>query len=66
MPVFGPQRKPPMTADEAREAVEIMRRETPVPAQKVILRTALSHLGNLLEEAKAVYRARLAELEAQS
>jgi len=47
--------KPPMTGKEAREGVEIMRRETSIPAQKRLLQVALGPVGNLSEDARAVY-----------
>ena len=49
-------RKPPMTADEARENISEMRAETPASAMRKLVKMALGPLGNLSEEAKAVYR----------
>ena len=52
-------RKPAMTADEALEVIADMMRDTPAPARKRLINTALK-IGNLTDEAKAVYRAALA------
>ena len=49
-------RRPAMTADEAREIVAEMMRDTPAPARNRMFQTAL-RIGNLTDEAKAVYRA---------
>lgn len=56
------QRKAPMTADEARENVAAMERETPKPAQRRLLQAALGGFGNLTEEAREVYKQRLAQI----
>ena len=52
-------RKPPMTAKEAREIVAVMLKETPRDARRKLWQTALK-LGNLSADAKAVYRTALA------
>jgi hypothetical protein len=49
-----------MTASEARENVAAMLKETPANARKRLLQLALSPLGNLSDEARAVYQAALA------
>ena len=54
-------RKPPMTADTAREVVAEMMRDTPAPARKRLIQTAL-RIGNLTDEAKELYRAALADM----
>jgi polyhydroxyalkanoate synthesis regulator phasin len=51
-------RRPPMTAEEAREIVAEMMRETPKTARNSLIRTALK-IGNLSNAAKDVYRAAL-------
>ena len=48
-------RKPPMTADEARSNIAAMRAETPANAMKRLIKVALGPLGNLSDEAKAIY-----------
>lgn len=55
-------RRQPMTEQEAIEGVSIMAKETPVAAQRALLRAALGPIGNLSEEAKEVYRQRLEEI----
>ena len=50
----------PMTAETARDIVATMRRETAKPARVRLMQTALK-LGNLSVDAKAVYRAALAQ-----
>lgn len=52
-----------MTAHEATQNVEDMRREAKPDVQKRLLSMALGRFGNLSDAAKAVYTARLAELE---
>ena len=52
-------RRAAMTADEARDVVAQMMRETPKPARARLIQTAIK-IGNLTDEAKAVYRAALA------
>jgi len=49
----------PMTASEARENVAAMLKETPANARKRLLQIALGPLGNLSDEARAVYQAAL-------
>lgn len=49
----------PMTAQEARDNIAAMLKETPAPAMQRLIRVALGPLGNLSEEARAVYRAAL-------
>lgn len=51
-------RPAPMTADEAREIIATMRRETQPKAMRRLIKLALQ-IGNLSDEAKAVYRAAL-------
>lgn len=53
-------RRQPMTADEARENVATMRRETEPRAMRRLLTVALGPLGNITDEARAVYAAALA------
>lgn len=48
--------KKPMTASEARENVAAMFRETPANARNRLLQVALGPLGNLSDEARAVYQ----------
>lgn len=48
----------PMTATEAREIIATMRRETQPKAMRRLIEIALK-MGNLSDEAKAVYRAAL-------
>ena len=50
-------RRPPMTADEARANVAAMLRETSRPARRRLFELALGPLGNLSDEARAVYAA---------
>lgn len=52
-------RRAPMTAEEARKVLAEMMRDTAPPARKRLMQTALK-IGNLTDEAKAVYRAALA------
>ena len=52
-------RKAPMTADEARENVAAMMAETKPAARRRLLSLALGPLGNLSDEARAVYLAAL-------
>jgi hypothetical protein len=49
----------PMTADQARRNVAEMISKTPVNARKRLLQIALGPLGNLSDEARAVYQAAL-------
>ena len=53
-------RKTPMTAHEAEENIAAMRAETPTNAMKRLIKLALGPLGNLSDEAKAIYREALA------
>jgi hypothetical protein len=48
-----------MTASEARRNVAEMTSKTPVNARKRLLQIALGPLGNLSDEARAVYQAAL-------
>ena len=48
-------RPAPMTAAAAREVIAEMMRDTPAPARRRLILTALK-IGNLTDEAKAVYR----------
>jgi hypothetical protein len=50
----------PMTADQARCNVAEMISKTPASARKRLLQIALGPLGNLSDEARAVYQAALA------
>jgi hypothetical protein len=52
-------RRAAMTAAEAREVLAEMMRDTPAPARDRLILLAL-RIGNLTDEAKAVYRAALA------
>ena len=56
----------PMTACEAHENVAEMKRKTSVKSQKQLLRHAIGGLGNLSDDARAVYAARLRQLEASA
>jgi hypothetical protein len=49
----------PMTADQARRNVAEMISKTPANARKRLLQIALGPLGNLSDEARAVYQAAL-------
>lgn len=49
-------RKPPMTANEARANIAAMRAETSRNAMRRLIQIALGPLGNLSPEAQAVYR----------
>lgn len=49
-------RKPPMTADEARTIIAEMRADTPKNAMRAVIKIALGPVGNLTDEARAVYR----------
>jgi len=49
----------PMTADQARRNVAEMTSKTPANARKRLLQIALSPLGNLSDEARAVYQTAL-------
>ena len=55
-----------MTADEARQNVAEMISKTPANARKRLLQVALGPLGNLTDEARAVYQAALNATGAQS
>jgi len=52
-----------MTAAEAQEIVAEMKRRTSVKSQKQMLRHALGPIGNLSDDARAIYAARLSEME---
>jgi hypothetical protein len=52
-------KRPPMTAQEARDNLAAMMRVTKKPARMRLLEVALSPLGNLSDEARAVYGAAL-------
>ena len=52
-------RRAAMTAAEAHDVIDEMMRETPRLARERLIKTAL-RIGNLTDEAKAVYRAALA------
>ncbi len=54
--------KKPMTKTEAVEIIATMKRETPVNAQKRLIEMAIGGFGNLSDDAKAVYSARLFEM----
>jgi hypothetical protein len=61
--IRDPHARHPMTAPEAVEILAAMKAETPKNAQKFIIKTAISApFANLSDEAKELYRARLAEL----
>ena len=49
-------RKPPMTADEARKIIAAMIAETPANAMQRLITLALGPLGNLSDEARAIYQ----------
>lgn len=55
--------KAQMTADEARDNVRRMKDETPKNAMKRLLQLALGPLGNLSDDARAVYRTALTDLD---
>lgn len=52
-------RKAPMTADEARENVAAMMAYTKPTPRRRLLALALGPLGNLSDEARAIYQAAL-------
>lgn len=56
--------KPPMTGAEACDNIAAMRAKTRPDAQRRLLELALGGLGNLSDEAHAIYRDRLTELQA--
>jgi hypothetical protein len=58
-------RKPPMTADEARAVVADMRGVTHPKAAARMMQIALGPLGNLTDGAREVYRAAIAKATAQ-
>ena len=49
-------RKLPMTADDARANISAMRAETPANAMRRLITIALGPLGNLSDEARAIYQ----------
>jgi hypothetical protein len=51
-------RRPPMAAAQAHEVIAEMMRDTPRPARERLIKAALK-IGNLTDEAKAIYRAAL-------
>ena len=51
--------KAPMTAQEAEENIAAMQAETPPSAMRRLISIALGPLGNLSDEARAVYAAAL-------
>jgi hypothetical protein len=51
-------RRAPMTADQARDVVAEMMRDTPLAARNRLIKLALQ-VGNLTGEAKDIYRAAL-------
>lgn len=51
-------RPAPMTAERAKELVELMKREATIKSQKGLLHFALFRHGNLSDAARAVYLAR--------
>jgi len=57
------QRPAPMTAETAREVVAELQRKASRRSQIALLGHALGPLGNLSDEARAIYRARLDEME---
>jgi len=52
-------RRAPMTADEARANVATMRADTSKKAMRRLLQVAVGPLGNLTEDARAIYTAAL-------
>jgi len=52
-----------MTAETAREVVAELQRKASRRSQIALLGHALGPLGNLSDEARAIYRARLDEME---
>lgn len=60
------KRKLPMTATEAQNYIEEIRHATKPSVQRFILKTALGPLGNLTNEAREVYRARLDNLNGET
>jgi hypothetical protein len=56
------QRPAPMTAETAREVVAELQRKASRRAQIALLGHALGPLGNLSDDARAIYRAKLDEL----
>ena len=49
-------RKPPMTAQEARDNIAAMRKDTPRPAMLRLIKLALGPMGNLSPAARAIYQ----------
>lgn len=58
-----PHSREPLTAYEASQNVETMKRETAIDAQSKVLQMALGNHGNLTDGARKVYADRLAELQ---
>ena len=52
-------RRAPMTEEQARKVLAEMMRDTAPPARKRLMQIAIQ-IGNMTDEAKAVYRAALA------
>lgn len=57
-------RRPPMTADEARENIRAMRAETSKCAMRRMLKLATTPIANLSEEASEIYAAELRAMTA--
>jgi len=53
-------RRAPMTADEARNNVAAMQADTNPKAMRRVLQLALGPIGNLTDDARAIYAAALA------
>lgn len=60
------QRPTPMTAETASEIVAELQRKASRRSQIGMLRMALGPLGNLSDEARAIYRSRLDEMESRN
>jgi len=60
MPNPKPTRRAPMTEAEARSNLASMEAETTENAKRLLLHVALGPLGNLTDEARAIYAAALA------
>lgn len=52
-------RRPPMSAEEARENIAEMRLHTNPRAMRRLLTLALGPLGNLSDEARTIYQAEI-------
>lgn len=56
-------RDKPMTADEARKNISIMKSETPPAAMRRLIEVAVGPLGRLSDEARVIYLTALKEIQ---